>query len=412
MLNRDYYIEKLEYYADDPRIKTIVGVRGAGKTSIFQQTIKRLKETSKADNEHIIYINFEYLEFEILRDNVKLKEYILKKINTKERYYIFLDEIQYVPNFEVLLKYFWLNESTLSFYISSSNSRVLRSDLSDELKCKCICFFITPFAFSETCEILHTDIKDKAMLLNYLKYGGFPGRFRFKKSLEVKDYLYSVLDSCYLRDIVMRLGVNEIQDLNYVVRYVTKYLGQKFAPYLVKVEAENEYDMPQHIFENCLDSLCKSLVVQESYGYNVHNNRILYGTFRYYIADFGFAFINGFDLKENMDGALKNLVWLELKRKGYEIYTGIKVDENETIDMVAIYKKRIMYIQVVHLFEDGNAVNQQIAKFDGFEALGPKYILSLDKRTFARNGIVHRNIIDFLLDKSIDIEIEEKIELK
>ena len=126
----------------------------------------------------------------------------------------------------------------------------------------------------------------------------------------------------------------------------------------------------------------------------------------------GFGFVNGFDLKNNMEGALKILVWLELKRKGYEIYTGIKVEENETIDIVAIYKKRIMYIQVVETFEDGNAINQQIAKFDGFEALGPKYILSLDRRTFARNGVVHKNIIDFLLDKSIEIEREERIYLK
>ena len=288
MLNREFYVEKLEYYADDSRIKVLVGVRGAGKTSIFQQFIKRLKENQKSDNEHIIYINFEYLEFEVLRDNDKLKEYIFKKVKDKEQYFIFLDEIQYVPHFEIVLKYFWLNESKLSFYISSSNTRTLRSDLSDELKCKCICFNVTPFAFSETCELLNTDIKDKAMLLNYLKYGGFPGRFRFKKSLEVKDYLYSVLDTCYLRDIVMRLGIREIQDLNYVLRFVIKYLGKRFAPYLVREEASEEYTMEQHVFEDCLDGLCKALVVQESYGYSVHNNKILNGTFRYYISDFGF----------------------------------------------------------------------------------------------------------------------------
>jgi len=409
MLNREYYINELEYYTNDWRIKMVVGMRGSGKTAIFQQLMKKLKQDEKADNDHIIYINFEYFEFEKLRDTKYLKEYVLEKIKDVKRYYLFLDEIHHVTHFEALLRYFWMYASNISMYVSTSNSRLLPPDLARFLKYNYLSFYVTPFTYSETCELLHTDIKDKKMLLNYLTYGGFPGRFHFKKSTEVKDYIYSLLESSYLRDVVMRLGIREIDDLNCVFRYVLKYLGKTFSDYLVKDEVAKENIHPEY-FYTYLDSLSKALIIRPSYGYSVRSNKILYGVFRYYIADFGLAYINGFEVKNNMEGALKNLVWLELKRKGYEVYCGTK-DGEDAIDMVAVHEERIMYIQVVHLFEDGSEINKQIAKFDDFEALGPKYLLSLDKRTFARNGVIHKNIIDFLLDKSIEIEKEEKNEI-
>lgn len=405
MLNRDYFINKLDYFTNDWKIKSLIGIRGSGKTFIIQQLMKKLVESEKADNEHIIYINFEYLEFENLRNIKNLKTYILDKIKDTKRYYLFLDEIYHVMHFESLLRYFWMYKSNISMYISCSNSRILPPDLHKILKYNYMPFYITPLTYSEYCELFNMNIKDKSVLLNYMKYGGFPGRFRFKKSSEVKDYLYSLLDLSYLKDIVMRLGVRDINELNCVLRYIIKYLGKKFAAYKVKIEAEENEGMHPEAFYTYLDSLTKALVIQESRGYNVKNNRILYGIFRYYIADFGFAFINGFDPTKNMEGALKNLVWLELKRKGYDVYTGM--NGSEYIDLVAIHEKRIMYIQVVYLFEDGNDVNKQVAKFDDFEALGPKYILSLDKREFAKNGVIHRNIIEFLTDKSIEIELKK-----
>lgn len=401
MLNRDDYVETLLFHNDDYRAKGLVGIRGVGKSVVFSQFIARLKERKWADDLHILYLNFEYAEFEKLRDIHALKAYITKKISDKNRYYVILDEIQHVDNFESLLRDIWFHHSNVSFYVGCSNSRFLPFDIQPFFQELHVVFYMTPLTYTETCHRLNLDLTNKTMLANYLTYGGLPGRFRYKKSSEVKDYLYSQLDSIYLKDIVMRMGIQDVDGLNAVFSEVMNWLGETF-PYEEVEKTLQEKGIPREHFSMYLDCLHRSLLLEESASYNLRSNQEVYGVFRYYVGDFGFAWLRGFDFKNHMNAAMRNLVWLELKRKGYDLYTG--VNGSNLIDIVAIHDTTYYYLQVVYSIEDGKQANQLFDTFEGFMPHGTRYLLSMDHTHYSRNGILHRHIFDFLSDPALTLE--------
>lgn len=402
MLERNCYMEKIMRQVDSWKVKALVGLRGSGKTTLLNQVIKNIKLAKKADDFHIIYINLEYYEYENVRNIDALRNVIMKKIIDQKNYYIFIEEIQHIPEFETLLNDFWWNHSNFSVFISCSTIRFTPFFLSPKFAEKYLIFPITPFTYSETCKILNTNARDKNMLLNYLKYGGMPGRFRFKRSSEVKDFLHLALDSIFLKDIMAPDRFLNIQSLNFALTSLMNQVGSPFLDYNFPMP---DFSVTQNVtYESYLDSfgmLKYALLLTGLYNYNVETDKPSLMEERFYFEDFGLAHIRGFDLNTSMEGALKNLVYLELKQRGYELYTGI--NQQNRIDFVAIHEDEFMYIHVLLHVEDGKTFQEEIKRFDDFEAHGPKYILSLDKINYVKNGVIRKNVIDFLLDESINI---------
>lgn len=406
MFKRENYLSLMRELYDTKMVKILVGIRGSGKSTLISQMIDELKDFGN-DDSHIFQINFEFLENYKIKSPEKLNSFIRKRVTSKEPYYFFFDEISLIPQFESVLYSILEDFNNISIFISASNSRCLKEDLNSVFKNICHIFFITPFTYAETCKFLNTDPKNKTMLLNYLKYGGLPGRLLFKKSSEVKRFLYSNLDSIYLRDIITRLGVNEMDDLNCVMRYMIKHLGEDFSLYnLADDLIENEEDITENRFITAHDALCKSLVISGARAYNVHTNKVSYTTPRYYLNDLGFGFLYGLDVANNMDAVLKNLVYIELKNRGYEVYTGINFDKK--IDFVAIRYHKIMYLQVAYMLEDGNTINNEIEKLSNFDFNGKRYLITMNTNDLSRKGIIHKYLIDFL--EEIDLESEDEMQ--
>lgn len=403
MKKREFYMSLLRPTYDMPYVKFLVGLRGTGKTTIFNDIISELKTEKNIDDSHIIYINFEFFENMKLRDVNKLESYLRSKVNDNNLYYVFLDEIQYVMAFEKLLAKFWLKLGNLSVFASCSNSRGLKENFRTLHFHQYSSFYITPFGYKEVCELLNANPHDKNVLLNYLKYGGFPERIKFRKSSEVKKYLYSALDSIFLRDVVIRLGTKNVEQMIIIFKHLIKHIGEEFTAEMLKEEVLNsEKDFSEEDFIMGLDALEKSLLVHRIQGYHVHQNVVMKGKPRFYLNDLGFSFLFGFDPKNNMDQFLKNLVWLELKRRGYDVYEGY--NESKRFDFVAKRGNKIIYLQVVEYLEDGNSINKEIEKFAGIEHLNQKILLSLDRENLSRKGVLHRNIIDFLLGDMSDLQ--------
>ncbi|MBO5141863.1 MAG: ATP-binding protein [Clostridia bacterium] len=408
MLNRDYYISKFDSISDTNVIKVLVGLRGTGKSTIFSQIITNLKTNKLADDFHIININLDFIENEKFKDKISLEHFIDKKINDKKIYYLFIDEIQYITRFEDFLEIIINKYSNISIFISSSTSRLLKKDLRSIFSKKYKIIYVTPLTYIESCSLLNTIPNNKTMLLNYLKYGGLPERFSCKKSSEVKKVLYSTMDSIFLRDIVLRLGLNNIEDLYKILKFIIKYLGTDTSILSLKREiVDVEKLMPEHRFYDAIDSLLRSLIIQPADGYDISSDKSLNGTCRYYLSDLGIAFLYGFDINNNMDAIIKNWLWLELKRRGYSLYTGI--NNGTVIDFVAIKNKRTMYIQVVNELSDGNTINKEIEKFRNIDALNPRYLLSLDNADYSRKGVIHKNIINFLIKELDKIENDDTL---
>lgn len=193
MLKRELYLKQIRDFYDSNLIKILVGIRRSGKSVILQQVMQELKEKG-IDNQHIIYINFEFIEYEELTDYKKLNAYIKEKIIDNSLYYLFFDEIQNVENFEKVINSLRASQN-VSIFITGSNSRLLSEELSTILSGRYVSFKIHPLSYKEVLELLGTTQSTPEIFEDFMKWGSLPNRFEFKKEEAIKNYLYGVFDS-------------------------------------------------------------------------------------------------------------------------------------------------------------------------------------------------------------------------
>ena len=189
MLKREIYLRKIRPFYNSDLIKILVGIRRCGKSVLLKQIIEELKN-SNISEDHIIYINFEYIEYEELLDYKKLNKFIKDKIKDDKIYYLFFDEIQNVSQFEKVINSLRAS-SNVSIFITGSNSKLLASELSTVLSGRYVTFKIKPLSYKEVTQLLNTS---EEVLEDYLKWGGLPNRFEFNDEESVKNYLYNVYD--------------------------------------------------------------------------------------------------------------------------------------------------------------------------------------------------------------------------
>lgn len=194
MLKREIYLSRIRGFYDSDLIKILVGIRRCGKSVILKQIMNEIKEKG-VQEDHILYINFELVEFEELKDYKKLNYYIKEKIHDDKKYYIFLDEIQNVKKFEVVVNSLRASLENISIFITGSNSKLLSNELSTVLSGRYVLFNIYPLTFKEYIELTGNDPKNEKSFWDYLKWGGLPNRVQFTDEVNIKDYLHSVFDS-------------------------------------------------------------------------------------------------------------------------------------------------------------------------------------------------------------------------
>ena len=190
MLKREIYLEKIRNFYDSDLIKILVGIRRSGKSVILSQIIQELKEKG-IDSEHIIYINFEFIEFEDLTDYKELNKYIKERIKDDKIYYLFFDEIQNVENFEKVINSLRASKK-VSIFITGSNSRLLSEELSTVLSGRYVSFKINPLSYKEVLELLGKKESTDEIFEDYMRWGSLPNRFEFKNENAIKSYLYDV----------------------------------------------------------------------------------------------------------------------------------------------------------------------------------------------------------------------------
>ena len=398
MLKRELYLSKIRGFYDSDLIKILVGIRRCGKSVILTQIIEELKEKGITDN-HIIYINFEYIEYEELRDYKKLNSYIKEQIKYENLYYIFLDEIQNVDNFEKVINSLRASLKNVSIFITGSNSKLLSDELSTVLSGRYVAFNINPLNYKEYVELTGKVPKDDNTFWDFVKWGGLPNRIQFTDENNIKDYLHSVFDSIILRDVVERLGLKDRELFNLILQYVVDTTGREFsANNIIKFLKTEGRDVSTVTLYNYLEALCKALIIRKVYRYDIHGRAVLKTLNKYYMTDLGIAQIknNNFDI--NRTFALENVVYNELITRGYDVYIG-KTKKGE-VDFIAKKFNEIKYIQVTYILADEKVIEREFGAFDSIDDNYPKYVISLDKIDFSRNGIIHKNIIDFLLDEN------------
>lgn len=396
MLKREYYLKRIRpFYQENSLIKIIYGLRRAGKSVILNQIKDELLK-DKTDESHIIYINFESLDYSFIKNAIDLNNYIKQQIKDNKTYYIFLDEIQKVKDFEKGINSLRITNQC-SIFITGSNSKMTFKELSTDLTGRYVSFKVNPLSFSEALEITNTN-DYKKLLFDIFEWGSLPQRFSFKEDITKLNYISDVYDSIVLKDVVERLGVKDITLFNKVWQYILETEGREFSATNVLKYLKNEYrEISAETLYNYIEALCSTFIINKVYRYDIHGKSILKTLNKYYVSDLGVKKIKNTNKETNYSICLENLVYNELIFKGYDVYIG-KLKDAE-VDFVAIKDKKIKYIQVSLYLNSEETINREFGAYKSIQDNYPKYVISLDDVDMSTNGIKHLNVFDFLLNE-------------
>ena len=398
MIIRESYLKRIRPFYEMDLIKVIVGIRRSGKSVLLNQIQDELVETG-VEVSKIIYLNFEDLENSFIENEMDLHRYVKERIEDHQKYYLFFDEIQNVMNFEKAINSF---KATLncSIFITGSNAKLLSGELATHLSGRYVSFLVLPFSFNEYCEINAID-KDQIpdnIFFEYLNYGGMPQRFLMKTESETKVYLKDLYNSIVLIDIVQRSKIKDIDTLNRIVEYMVMNTSQIFSAKSISkyFESVNRKVSTETLYAY-LDFITSSLIMNKAVRYDIRGKQVLTRSDKYYLTDLGLSKINNTGFKTDIGALIENVIYNELIYRGYEVYVGKTT--NGEIDFVVMDGDQRSYYQVAYLLTDENVVKREFGAYEAINDNFPKYVLSLDKFDFSRNGIKHVNIIDFLLGR-------------
>ena len=397
MIKRELYLNKIRPFIDSDLIKVIIGIRRCGKSVLMKQIISEIKE-KHVDDAHIIYLNFEDLQFSFIENEMDLYRYIKDKIQDEGKYYLLFDEIQNVNNFEKAINSF---RATLncSVFLTGSNGKLLSGELATHLSGRYVSFKIMPFSFKEMCKVkdISKDRVSEKDFMEYLNFGGMPQRFLMETESQVKIYLRDLYDSIVLRDIVLRSKVSDVDVLNRIVEYMVMNTSQTFSAKSISAYFESiSRKVSMDTIYQYLEHITNSLIFNKVMRYDIRGKKILTRSDKFYLSDLGFAKINNTEFKTEIGALIENIVYNELINRGYEVYVG-KTVKGE-IDFIVMNDGEKSYYQALYLLADEKIIDREFGAYESVRDNFPKYVLSMDKLDFSRDGIVHKNILDFLLE--------------
>ena len=397
MITRDVYLEKIRPFYHMDLIKVITGIRRCGKSVLLMQIMQELIAEGTKEN-HIIYINFEDYDYSFIRTGMDLHEYIKEKIEDEDKYYIFCDEIQVISEFERVVNSIRMKYGA-SIFITGSNGKLLSGELATFLSGRYVNFYVQPFSFKEVCAIrgLERSEVTEEILQDYMIWGGLPQRFLMQGEEQTKTFLRDVYDTIVLKDIVQRAGIKDIDLFNRVMEYLVCNPSQIFSvtsmsDYFLSVNRK----VSKETIYNYLEHITASLIMKKVSRYDIRGKRILTKMDKYYLTDLGIGRIRNSGFKLEMGALLENVVYNELISRGFEVFVG-KTTKGE-IDFVTVKEQEKVYYQVAYYLYDQKVIDREFGAFCDVPDNFPKYVISFDRMDFSRDGIIHKNVIDFLLE--------------
>lgn len=397
-LKREVYLEQIRPYYDSDIIKVIVGVRRAGK-SILLDTIKDELIEKGIPGDKIIYLNLEDMDYDYIIDASDLNKEIKARIAGKGKYYIFLDEIQHVKDFEKALASF---RATLdvSLFVTGSNSALLSGELSTLLTGRTVEFEILPFSFYEM--KLYYELNkmewNEDMFLDYLKWGGFPLRYDYHDESSIRRYISNLYESIVNRDIIGKSRNADKKSFMDISLYILANAGKELSvDNVIEAYKKGNKEIAKRTIYNYLERMKKAYLIHGVGRYNIVGKAALSNREKQYAVDMGFRTINTNTLNYEDTFYLENIVYNELLTRGYTVFVG-KTHKGE-IDFVAIRDGRKCFIQVTYLLASESTIKREFGAYSNITDASPKYVMSLDRIDLSHDGIIHMNILDFLLRK-------------
>ena len=400
MYIRHLYLNKISPFINKPVIKVITGMRRVGKSYFIRQIIDKIKSQHIAE-EQIIYINKELLDYDFIKTYQDLHQYVTDKFSQiAGQKYLFIDEIQEILEWEKAVTSLFAQEN-IDIYITGSNAQLFSSELATLISGRYIEFPIYALGFQEFLQFRGDNRQDDDKeFLTYLKLGGFPAIHHFILDEElVYQYINSLYSTIVLKDIIKRNNVRNVDLLENIVRYAFDNIGnifsaRKVAEYLKSQKLQIGIETVQ----SYLSYLMSAFLLYKVPRFDIKGKRLLEIHEKYFLGEIGIRHALLGYREGDISGLLENIVFLELKRRGYKVFIG-KLNTQE-VDFIAEKEHERFYIQVTYLLSSREAVEREFSVLQSIPDNYPKYVISMDT-AFGEDyeGIRRLNLIDFLLSR-------------
>ena len=396
-IERAEYLKTLRELKDKHFIKVITGVRRAGKSTLMQ--LFREEIVGRVAREQTQSYNFEDPKYNEMADWREIYTLIDSKLIKDKPNYIFLDEVQSVPEFEKLLDGLYINEN-IDLYVTGSNAYLLSSELATLLTGRAYEINILPFSFKEFAQTYTTPVDNSIKFEHFMRYSAFPQatELMHQDPTLVPNYLRGVYQSILIKDMLPRKQIYAERSFENVVNYVMDSIGSSLSPNSIARTLANENKaVDSRTVNTYLKSLCDSFVLYKAERFDIKGKQNLTTQEKYYTVDLGFRnLLLGKEVGQDAGHLLENIIYLELRRQGNEIWVG-KIGERE-VDFVARDNKGYLtYYQVAYTVRDEAVLERELTPFDKIPDHNPKILITLDPEEVSRRGVRQINAINWLL---------------
>lgn len=396
MIQRKEYLNKLIAFKDKQLIKVVTGIRRCGKSTLLEIYQNWLLE-QEIEKEQIISINFEDIDFEELTDYRRLYSYLKERLVSGKMTYIFLDEIQHVENFPKVVDSLYIKKN-VDIYITGSNAYMLSSEIATLISGRYVQIEMLPLSFKEYMESTGSMMDRGVKYTEYLENSSFPYTLELKgHPNEIRDYLEGLYNTIVIKDIVNRKKISDTMMLKSVLRFVFDNIGNPLSSKkIADTMTSDGRKIDTKTVEKYLEALSESYIIYQAKRYNIKGKQYLKTLEKYYVVDIGLRFMLLGSRQMDAGHILENVVYLELLRRGYDVYVG-KIASFE-VDFVAQNSKGTSYYQVALSVRDEKTLERELRPLMTIRDHYPKIILTLDDDPEVQyDGIRRINARDWLL---------------
>ena len=389
---REKYISKIKPFINKPVLKILTGMRRVGKSSLLH--IIKDEILKDVADENKIYINFEATNLLSINNVNSLLEYLKPLLeDVKGKVYFFFDEIQVIDGWEEVISDLKHNRD-YDIFLTSSNKKLI-SSLSE----KYVEFEIQPFTFSEFKKAFENmELSKENLFYKFIQLGGLP----FLKYFDLDEtpsfeYLNDIYNTVLVKDVLQYNNIRDVDLFNHIFSYVLTNIGQSFSASSIKTYLKNKNkNISVDTILNYLEYSNIAFLIKKVPRYDILSKKTLKVDEKYYLTDHGFRQATGFPITQDIEKILENIVYIELLSRGYEVKVG-KIKDKE-INFIAKKEKDLSYYQISYKIRDEKTRERIYETYNSVTDNFPKYVLSMDHSNFSQDGIIHKNIIDFLLE--------------
>ena len=396
MIERKKYLEELISFKDKDLIKVITGIRRCGKSTLFDLYIDYLKENGIKD-EQIIRINLEDADYDFIKNYKDLYDYVKSKLISDKQNYVLLDEVQIVEDFQRACDSLYIKKN-VDLYITGSNANLLSGELATLLSGRYVEIKMLPLSFEEYISYRgESDLQQK--YVDYITKSSFPYALNLENTKDIRAYLDGIYNTILIKDIATRKKISDISALDSVVRFMFDNIGNLCSSTkIANTMCSSGRNITVPTVESYLSALMEAFILYKTSRYDIKGKQILSSGAKYYVSDIGLRYYLLGSKNADQGHILENVVYLELLRRGYEVYVG-KVDNSE-VDFIAINEKGEEYYQVAYTVIDEKVLERELKSLENIKDHNPKYLLTMDFTPYTSyNGIKQINVLNWLLNE-------------